>query len=230
MHESSGNARRRERPAGRATRSGVPAAASVSARTTMRRASSILKALSPDGLASASAASRGAAEGAASGLAPASMPLGRTRAPRLCGDAAERDPRLDDRAVLDPQRGGGRHDGEGVGRALADLQIARMRREARAPRPAGAPRRSDRRARARSRARARRRAGGGAPPARSRGGRSCPRSRPRRRARPAARRNRTDGWRCRPRSSRARRAAGSRRRARRSRAPGSRLLQALAAS
>ena len=57
------------------------------------------------------------------------------------------------------KRRGGRDDGEGVGGALADLQIARMRRESRAPRPAAAARRSDRRARARFRARACRRAG-----------------------------------------------------------------------
>src|ERR1700755_1083798 len=38
-------------------RAGVPAAARVSARTMIRRASSILKALSPDGLASPSATS-----------------------------------------------------------------------------------------------------------------------------------------------------------------------------
>ena len=50
--------------AGRAgMRSGVPAAASVSARTTMRRASSILKALSPEGCALGERGLGGAAEG-----------------------------------------------------------------------------------------------------------------------------------------------------------------------
>ena len=44
-------------------------------------------------------------------------------------DAAEREPRLHDRAVLDAQRRRGRDDREGVGGALAHLQVARMRGE-----------------------------------------------------------------------------------------------------
>ena len=52
-------------------RSGVPAAASASARTIVRRASSILKPLSPEGLASASAASAARRNSAASVRAPA---------------------------------------------------------------------------------------------------------------------------------------------------------------
>ena len=59
--------RQRVKPGSAGMRSGVPAAASASARTTTRRASSILKALSPDGLASASAARRRAANSAALG-------------------------------------------------------------------------------------------------------------------------------------------------------------------
>ena len=59
-------------------RAGVPAAASVSARTTMRRASSILKALSPDGFASVSA--RQAASWKASAVG--ATPLRTSSAPR----------------------------------------------------------------------------------------------------------------------------------------------------
>jgi len=50
----------------------VPAAASVSARTMTRAASSILKALSPDGFASVSAARAARSKAAGSGRAPAS--------------------------------------------------------------------------------------------------------------------------------------------------------------
>ena len=77
-------------------RSGVPAAASVSARTTMRRASSILKALSPDGLASASAASAARRKAAASARAPARICFRLAGPPRFHRDAAEREARLDD--------------------------------------------------------------------------------------------------------------------------------------
>ena len=163
---------------------------------------------------------RGAAErGRRPGAAPASI----SSAARARHGFAATPPSASRASTIVPcsirKRRGGRHDGEGVGGAFADLQIARMRRERRAPRPAAAPRRSDRRARARFRARACRRAGGAGPRARSRAGRCCPRSRRRHRARPAARRNPTDGWRCRLRSSRARRAVGSRRRAHRSPRP-----------
>ena len=53
-------------------RCGVPAAASRRARVTTRFASSILKALSPDGVASASAASAARAKASRSGAAPSS--------------------------------------------------------------------------------------------------------------------------------------------------------------
>ena len=53
-------------------RLGVPAAASVSARTTIRRASSILKALSPDGRAPTSAAAAAWRKCSEFGRAPAS--------------------------------------------------------------------------------------------------------------------------------------------------------------
>ena len=56
--------------------------------------------------------------------------FGRAGAPGLRRDAAKRDPRLDDRAVLDAQRGGGRNDREGVGGALANFEVAGVRREA----------------------------------------------------------------------------------------------------
>ena len=64
-------------------------------------------------------------------------------------------------AAFDPQRRGGRDDREGVGGAVAHLEIARMRRRRRPPRPAVARRRSARPVRARCRAPARRRAGDG---------------------------------------------------------------------
>ena len=118
--------------AGRAgMRSGVPAAARVSARTTMRRASSILKALSPDGFASGERRLGRAAE---SCRRPGARPASIASAARARHGFAATPPSASrasrDRAVLDPQRSRGRHDGEGVGGALADLQIARMRREA----------------------------------------------------------------------------------------------------
>ena len=120
-----GEGRRR---AGPASRSGVPAAASVSARTTMRRASSILKALSPEGRASASAASAARREGARVRRArrPAPPP---PRAARqgLRRDAAEREARRGDRGrppMLERRRG--RDDREGVGGALAQLEVAGM--------------------------------------------------------------------------------------------------------
>jgi len=80
----------------------------MSARATMIRcASSILKALSPDGFAPLSAAS--AARRNADGSHPRA---GQQRfrcihPPRFCGDATEREPRLLDRAVFDDQQGCG---------------------------------------------------------------------------------------------------------------------------
>ena len=127
----------------------------------MRRASSILKALSPDGSASASAASAARRKASASGARAGQRGLGVAGAPGLQGDAAERQPGLGDRAALEPQRGGGGDDGEGVGGALAHLEVAGMARRSRPPSAAGGRRRSARRARARSRAPACRRAGGG---------------------------------------------------------------------
>src|SRR3954462_15530668 len=123
-------------------RTGVPAAARLSARTMMRRASSILKALSPDGFASASA--REAASWKAStvgatflstsspararqGFAATPPSAGR---PGFGGAPAARKPRLSDLAVLDPQRSRSRDDGKRVGRSIADLEIARMRGKA----------------------------------------------------------------------------------------------------
>src|SRR5271156_1062373 len=55
--------------------------------------------------------------------------LGRAGPPRLQCNATERDPRLDDRAAFDPQGGGRGYDREGIGGALANLEVAGMRRE-----------------------------------------------------------------------------------------------------
>jgi len=60
------------------------------------------------------------------GLAAGQILFGRSRAPRLGGDPAERETRIKDHTMFHPQRCGGRCDREGVGRALADFQIARM--------------------------------------------------------------------------------------------------------
>ena len=49
--------------------------------------------------------------------------LGARHAPRLVGDAAERDARLGDAAVLDPQRRRDRDQREGVGQPVAQLEI-----------------------------------------------------------------------------------------------------------
>ena len=112
-------------------RSGVPAAASVRARTTTRRASSILKALSPDGFASASAASAARRNSGGVGRRADQDVLRLAGAPRLRGDAAERKPRLHDHVRLDAQRRRGRYDRECIGGAFADLQIAGMGGETR---------------------------------------------------------------------------------------------------
>jgi len=112
--------------AGRAgERSGVPAAASVSARTTIRFASSILKALSPEGLASAGAPKRCLVR-----VGTRERFLRRAGPPGLWRDAAESQPRVPDRLAFNLQRRGSGYDGECIGCALAKLQIARMRGEA----------------------------------------------------------------------------------------------------
>ena len=166
-------------------RSGVPAAASVSARTTIRRASSILKALSPDGFASASAASAARRKSARIGACAGQDRFGfagapgfqrqRRRArgaprqscrPRPAERPRPRRPRMRRRCV----RG---LSGNGHGPRNAP------------PRPAGAPRRSSRRAPACSRVPARLRAGDETFRAGSRAAPLCLRSRPQRRARPA---------------------------------------------
>src|ERR1700676_2808048 len=64
---------------------------------------------------------RRAAEGGSIRIGAREDPFGRTRPPRLGGNAAEREPRIADRALFDPQASGGRYDGEGVGSALSNL-------------------------------------------------------------------------------------------------------------
>ena len=88
-------------------RSGVPAAASVSARTTIRRASSILKPLSPEGLASASAASAARSEMRGIATRAGKDPFGVAASPRFQSNAAERDARFHNRVAFDAQRGRG---------------------------------------------------------------------------------------------------------------------------
>ena len=112
-------------------RSGVPAAAIAKARATIRRASSTLNALSPDGAASMSAACRCPAERVPVRARAGQGGLRSPGAPGLERDAAERDAGLGDPATLHPQRRRGRHDGEGVGRALPHLQVPGMGRELR---------------------------------------------------------------------------------------------------
>ena len=53
--------------------------------------------------------------------------FGRVRAPGFRRDAAESEPGAANRAAVEVERRGGGHDREGEGRALAKLEIARMR-------------------------------------------------------------------------------------------------------
>ena len=103
------------------TRSGVPAVASVSARTTIRRASSILKPLSPEGFAVRERRLGGAMEKRGIGRCAGQDLFRFTGSPRFHGNAAEREARFHDRIVLDAQRGRGRYDRERVGGAFANF-------------------------------------------------------------------------------------------------------------
>ena len=212
-------------------RSGVPAAASASARATIRRASSILKALSPDGLRVGERRLGRAAEGGRSGACAGQHRLGRAGAPGF--RARRRRARSAPRRSRRPRSAARRR----------PTRPRRRRRCAREPSGSGhAPRRRRPRAGRRTatislarfqHALALRRVAGQAVEmlrAGPRGVPLCPRSRRRRRARPAARRNPTDGSRCSSRSSRASRAAGLSPPRASQPAPGSRLLQALATS
>ena len=89
-----------------------------------RRASSILKALWAKPLASRSSDVGGLRESrlrSAPGRASAASAA--VIAPRLVRDAAERQPRLLDRAAVELQRGRDRDQRERIGQAVADLQI-----------------------------------------------------------------------------------------------------------
>ena len=183
------------------TRSGVPAAASAKSRTTIRRASSILKPLSPEGFASASAASAARRKSAASARVAGQDRFRFAGPPGFHGNAAERETCFHDRSHLrrvEPQR-------------LIRLQT-RMRcvrelsdnghglRNA-PPREVTAPRQSSRRAQAHSPVPASRQAIGEAFRAEFPAVRLCLRLRQRRRARPGARRNQTGVSRCSSRST-----------------------------
>ena len=198
-------------------RSGVPAAASVSARTTIRRASSILKPLSPEGLASASAASAARWNSARIGARADQDRFRFTGPPRFQRHAAERERALST-IVSSSMRSAAAAEttAKGVGGALANFQIAGMGGEMR--RLGRQAHRDDHLAglQARSRGPACRPAGGETFRAGSPAGRLCLRSRQRRRARQEARRNRTGASRCSSRSIPVWREACCRRRGRRS--------------
>src|SRR5436309_14835620 len=50
--------------------------------------------------------------------------------PRLVGDSTQGEACLDDRSILNGKRGGHRHEGKGVRRALADLEVRMVRGKA----------------------------------------------------------------------------------------------------
>ena len=90
-----------------------------------------MKALSPEGFAPASAASAASRNAAAFALAPASACSAACARHGFAATPprASRALRID--AAVEVERGGGGHEREGEGRALAKLEIARMRRKAR---------------------------------------------------------------------------------------------------
>ena len=102
-------------------RSGVPAAASESARTTMRRAGSILKPLSPEGFAAASAASAARRKSVASARAPARISFCIAGAPGFHGNAAECEARIGNLCILETQSGRSGDDRKCIGHAFADF-------------------------------------------------------------------------------------------------------------
>ncbi len=89
------------------TRSGVPAAASVRARTTIRRASSILKPLSPEGFAVRQRRLGGATEKRGISRRAGQDRFRFTGPPGFHGDAAEREARFHNRIIFDAQSGRG---------------------------------------------------------------------------------------------------------------------------
>ena len=90
----------------------------------MRRASSILKALSPEGRASARAKSAARREGLAARRRAHESGFGFAGPPGFGGDSAERDPRLADQSVIEAQRRRSGDNRESEGRAFAQLEIA----------------------------------------------------------------------------------------------------------
>ena len=192
---------RRGKPAARAC---APACRPPRARAPARRSAARARSCRrcrPEGLASASAASaarrkdRRCRSARRRGIRSASRARHGFR-----GNAAEREPRLHDRVLLDAQSGRGRDDRERVGRAVADFEVAGMSGEAR--RLGRQRTRDDQLAGLEhaSRARARRRASDETFRAEFRAGLPGPRPRRRRRARPTARKNRTGASRCSSRS------------------------------
>ena len=206
MSDNSGNGGERARPAAPACARACRPRRALSARTTIRRASSILKSLSPDGFASASAVSAARRKLEASARAPASV----CSASRARHGFAATPPSASRASMMVSssrrKAGRGRHDREGIRGALADFQIAGVRGELR--RLGRQTHRDDHLARLEHALAVRRVAGQavkGFERNLARGPRG-PRFRRRRRARPAARRNPTGASRCSARSIPARRA------------------------
>jgi len=135
---------------------------------------------------------RRAAKGGGIGTDAARIFLRRAGPPWFGSHAAEREPRVADRASFDPQGCGGRHPRRRRRRCARGPSDSVDARNARAS-PAAAGRRSNRRARERCRARAYRRADDEALRAQSRAGRLCLQISTTRRVRPRERRNPTDG-------------------------------------
>ena len=106
---------------------GVPAAASASARATIRFASSILKLLSsPDALASARATSAACRKTGSSTGEPMSDSSAARARQGFGSDPAKGDSSLSDISGFDIERDCGRNDGECIRGAFAKLQIARI--------------------------------------------------------------------------------------------------------
>ena len=110
-----------------ALRRDAHAVSSESVRTITLCANCTLKALSRRGCAASSSASAASANASAVGSRPRRTLLRPLRPPRHVGDAAERDPDVLHRAVLQLHRGGDGEHREREARPVADLPIRRAR-------------------------------------------------------------------------------------------------------